>query len=55
MRVHFFSGHYLLYVSDLHRITELDRPRVHIIQRMNVKAQTTAIIVVGWGHDSPIL
>ncbi len=48
MRVHFFSGHYLLYVSDLHRISELNRPQVHIIQRMNIKAGTTAIIIVEW-------
>ncbi len=51
MKVHFFSGHYLLYVSDLNRISHPDRAQIHIIHRMSVKTGMRAIIIAGWGVD----
>ncbi len=53
MKVHFFSGHYLVYISDLQyvQVSYPDKQRLHIIQKMRVKTGMRAIIIAGWGVD----
>ncbi len=47
MKVNFFNRPYLLCIGDLTRISILDRTHLHIVRRIDLKAQVKAIIIVG--------